>query len=97
MVEFYSFLTHEQVARLLAPCVFPDQMLEASVPFISREGPWYELSVSNDHKVDHRVGQADTEGREMYCFRDRYRNPEREQRVREVLKIVGARVVPAGA
>jgi hypothetical protein len=94
MIDFWSHLTLEQIARVLAACVYSDAPMEEGVPFLSTEGPWWELSRQNDHKIDDR-GRVDSEGRHLYTFRDRYRNENRMRRVVVVLQTIGAQRIDA--
>lgn len=81
-IRFRSDLGPSEVASLLAPCVYGSAAPPAGVPFESREGGWWELSESNDHKLD-VLGTGD------YAVRCRRADPELEALFRETIATFG--------
>lgn len=100
-LEFWSDRPAMELAKLLAPHIWPDVPVQEGVPFpanslghrpedidTSTGDFWYELSMNNDHKLD--VGwQVDASGRRKFTYRDRYHPEERMDRIERVLRDLG--------
>lgn len=87
-LEFWSNKSGEELARLLAPHIWPDTPVNPNVPFRSDCGPWWELSMNNDHKLDER-DEVDAAGRRRFTYRDRYHPADRMARIEQVLRDLG--------
>ena len=88
-IEFWSDREAEDLAKTIAPLVWPEISVMEGVPFKSTLGDWWELSLNNDHKLDARP-ERDSEGRRRFTFRDRYHNEERLSRMEAAIRALGA-------
>jgi hypothetical protein len=88
-IEFYSKTPAQELAEYLAPFIYPppSDSVHSEAPSFgkSSHGNWWELSMSNDHKLDVRP-EVDDQGRRRYTYRDRYRPEERMLRIEQALR-----------
>ena len=81
-ITFDSDKSGEELARYLAPFVFPNYPVDDGVPFLEPEGRWSELSRGNAHKLD-------LKGPGKFQYRDRYAPEERMLRIEYALSQFG--------
>lgn len=85
MSRFRCALPGKRIAERLAHAIYEDGLTNLGVPFRG-SGPWWELSLANDHKLDDARDGA-------WTYRERHEEPARMARVRTVIAEMGGEVV----